>query len=429
MKLRKHLACDLMVNNLLIKRMTLQNGIRLVQFPKSQKMTAQLSVVIQCGSKLDSEKNAGIAHYLEHMVGGGSKDHINAMHSIEQNGGFLDLSTDLEYIVGSADIFPEKLDETSELLSKLFFQYEFEEKKFDLEKKVILNEIAESFDDPWTIVEDMLRMNLYNTHPVRHPILGYPKTVRKFSFNEIIEAKQKYYTPQNTILILTGKYSDRDAESVVKNFLEIKKSKTISKKYNYIEEGKPKKISRKTKAGISSAYIGFGYRTAFGKHSDSPVLDLLSAILGAGESSRLFRELREKRALAYRIESSNCNGEDFGFFSIQCAVKPSKIKDTTNLILKEIANLKTKKVSDEELSKVKNMVIGDFFRGIDHSLALHLQLARLEILFADEYAIPKYLEKIKSVSVDDLIEVINKYIGERNSSKAFLTPENMNILN
>ena len=62
-----------MSNNLLIKRMTLPNGIRLVQFPRSQKMTAQLSVVIQYGSKLDSEKNAGIAHYLEHMVGGRSK--------------------------------------------------------------------------------------------------------------------------------------------------------------------------------------------------------------------------------------------------------------------------------------------------------------------------------------------------------------------
>ena len=145
--------------------------------------------------------------------------------------------------------------------------------------------------------------------------------------------------------------------------------------------------------------------------------------MGTGESSRLFRELREKRALAYRIESSNCNGEDFGFFSIQCAVKSSKIKETTNLILKEITNLKTKKVSDEELSKVKNMVIGDFFRGIDHSFILQTQIARLELLFTDECAIPKYLEKIKSVSLDDLIEVANKYLGESNSSMALLTSE------
>ena len=328
------------------------------------------------------------------MVGGGSKEHVKAMHSIEQNGGFLDLSTDFEYTMGSVDVFPEKLKETSQLLSKIFFQYDFEKKKFDLEKKVILNETAESFDEPWNIVDDMLRKNLYSIHPVRDPILGYPKTIRKFSLEEIVEAKQIYYIPQNTILILSGKYSRRNVESVIQNFMEIKKSKSLSKEHVYFEVTKPKKLSKKTKTGISPAYLGFGFRTLFGKHPDTPVLELFSAIIGAGESSRLFKELREKRALAYRIESSNCSGEDFGYFSIQCAVKSRKIKETTNLILKEITNLKTKKVSEEELSKVKNMIIGDFLRGIDYSLALHLLLARLELLFADECAIPRYLEKI-----------------------------------
>jgi zinc protease len=412
-----------MINPLVIKRKTLPNGIRLVQFPRSQKMTAQLSVVIQHGSKLSSEKNAGSAHYLEHMVGGGSKEHVKAMHSIEQNGGCLDLSTELEYTIVYADVFPEKLNETSQVLSKLFFEYGFEEEKFDLEKKVILNEIAESFDDPWIVVDDMLKKNLYSIHPIRHPILGYHKTVSQFSFDEIMNVKQAYYNPQNTILLLSGKYSDKNVESIVQNFVKIKKSRTPSKKYNYIEEGDPKKISIKNKTGISQTYLGFGYRTAYGNHPDNQAMELLSTIIGNGESSRLFRELREKRALVYRLESSNCNGEDYGFFSIGCAVKSSKIKETTNLILKEITKLKTKKVSDEELSKGKNMLIGDFFRGIDDSFTLQTQLTRLEILFADEYAIPNYLEKIKSVSVDDLIEVANKYLGENNSSKVLLTSE------
>ncbi len=410
-----------MTNNLLIKRRTLPNGIRLVQFPRSQKMTAQISVVIHHGSKISSDKNDGIAHYLEHMVGGGSKEHIEAMHTIEQNGGFLDLSTELEYTIGSADVFPEKLNETSQLLSKLFFEYDFEKKKFDLEKKVILNEIAESFDEPWNIVDDMLRKSLYNIHPVRHPILGYHKTVCKFTFDEIVEARKSYYTPQNTVLLLSGKFSEKNVESIVQHFIGIEKSKKLSKKCDCIKEGKPKKISRKTKTGISSTYLGFGYRTAFGKHPDNPTLELLSAIIGTGESSRLFRELREKRALVYRMESSNCNGEDFGFFSIYCAVKSSKIKETTNLVLKEITNLKTKRVTDKELSKVKNMILGDLFRGIDHSFDLHSLLARMEILFSEENAITNYLEKIKLISEDELIQVANKYFEESNLSQAILT--------
>ena len=390
--------------------MTLPNGIRLVQFPRSQKLTAQLSVFIHFGSKIGSENNSGIAHYLEHMVGGGSEERIDAMHSIEQNGCSLDLSTDLEFTHGFVDVFPEKLDETSTVVSKLFFEHDFEEKKFDLEKKVILDEIAEYLDDPWVVADDMLRKSLYKIHPIRHPILGYPETVNQFSFDEIIEAKQTNYTPQNTILVLSGNYSDKNLESVVQNFGEIKKSTIPLKKYTYVKEAESKKTSIVNNQGKSQTYLGLGYRTVFGNHPDNPAIELFSAIMGTGESSRLFRELREKRALAYSIQSSTCNGEDFGFFSIQCAVKSSRIKKVTNLILKEITKLKTKKVSDKELSKVKNILVGDFLRGIDSSFTLQTQLARLEILFADESAIQKYLAKVKSVSVDDLIEVANKYL-------------------
>ena len=414
-----------MINPLLIKRKTLPNGIRFVQFQRPQRTTAQLSVVIEYGSKSNSERNAGLAHFLEHMVGGGSEERIKATLSIEQNGGYLNFWTFHEHTMGYADVFREKINETSKCLSKLFFENDFEAKKFDLEKKIILNEINDSSDNPLDVVDEMLKKNLYKIHPVRHPILGYHKTVSQFSIDEIIETQQTHYTPQNTILILSGKYSDKDVELIEQNFVEIKKSKTALKRHKCVKEGEPKKISNKTKAGISQTYLRFGYRTAFGKHPDNPAIELFSTIMGNGAISRLFRELREKRGLAYDIQSSNCKGQDFGFFSIDCSVKPSKIKETTELILKEITNLKTKKISDNELLKGKKMITGDYFRSIDDSLSLHTILAVLETLFPDEYAIPKYLEKIKLVSAEDLIEVANKYLGESKLSKAILTPEKM----
>jgi len=411
-----------MINPLLVKRKTFPNGIRFIQFPRSQKMTAHLSVVIDYGSKPDSESNAGLAHFIEHMVGGGSKERIKTIHSIEQNGGYHDFCTSYEHTLGFVDVVQEKLNETSQCLSKLFFEDNFERKKFNLEQKVILNEIDDSLDNPLYVVDEMLKKNIYKKHPVRHPILGYHNTVSQFSFDEFIETKQTQYTPQNTMLILSGKYSDKDVESIEQNFMQIEKSKTTPKKYEHIEEGKPKKTSRKTKMGIDQAYLRFGYRTVSGKHSDNPAIELLSAIMGNGESSRLFKELREKRGLVYDIQSSNCKGQDFGFFSIDCSVSPSKIKETTDLILKEIENLKTKKISDKELMKGKNMIICDFYRGVDESFILHQVIGMFETLFSDENAIQKYLEKIKSVSADDLIEVANKYLEKSKLSKAILSP-------
>ena len=124
-----------MNNQLLIKREILPNGIRFIQFPRPQKMTTQLSVVIEYGSTSNSEKNSGLAHFLEHMVGGGSKERILMNRSLEQNGGFQNFWTYPELTMGYVDVFTKKLNEALQILSKLFFKDGFEENKFDLEKK------------------------------------------------------------------------------------------------------------------------------------------------------------------------------------------------------------------------------------------------------------------------------------------------------
>jgi len=414
-----------MTNRLLIKRRILPNGIRLIQFPRSQNMTSQLSVVVEYGSKSDPEKNAGLAHFLEHMLPGGSRERIKLCRSIEQNGGYVNFFTDYECTIGITDVLPEKISKASTILLKLFFDSGFEEKNFDLERKIISNEIAESSDDPHIEIDNMLRKNLYKNHPIRHPILGYHKTVSQLSIDEMKETHRTQYIPQNTILILTGKFSNKDVESIIQDFGEVNKTQTELKKYKYIEKGKPRKELVRTKTGITQTYLSIGSRTVSGKHTDVPAMEIFSTIIGNGASSRLFRELREKRALTYEIQSSNCNGSDFGFFSICCAIKPNKLKTTTDLILKEITKIKTKNISDDELLKGKNMLIGDLFRGIYNPLTLHAELATMEILFGHKYALKKYLERIQLVSVDELIEVANKYLGDSNLSQAVLTPEEM----
>jgi len=376
-------------NQLLIKRKTLSNGIRLIQFSQPQKMTAQLSVVVEYGSKSNNEKSVGLAHFLEHMLAGGSEDRIQLSRTIEQNGGDINFYTDYEYTIGMADVLPEKLNETSEILSKLFFKDGFEEKKFDLEQKVIFNEIAERMDDPGVVMDNMLRKNLYKINPIRHPVLGYQKTVSQLSIDELENAHQTHYIPQNSILVLTGNFSNKNVESVVEEFQQIKKSVPRSILSGTIKEGKPEKISCKTKTGISQTYLGIGYRTVTGKHPDRPSLDLFSTIIGTGASSRLFRELREKRGLTYSIQSSNCYGSDFGYFSIACAIESSRLKETTELILKEIIDLKTKQISENELLKGKNIIIGNLFRAIDDSSTIQECLASMAIMFGDEYALSK----------------------------------------
>jgi predicted Zn-dependent peptidase len=412
-----------MTKQLVPRRKILPNGITLIEFPRSQKMTAQLSVVVKYGSNSDSEKKAGLAHFLEHMLAGGSKERTSLSRSIERSGGYVNLFTNHEFTMAIVDVLPKKLHEASKILLKLYFDNGFEQNKFDLEKKVILNEIAESSDNPWNLTDDLLRKNLYKTHPIRHPILGYHRTVSRLSIDDLEETYKLQYIPQNIILIFSGKFSNADVESIVQDFMEIKKSKIKLRKHKHTEKEEPKRLSRKTKKGICQTYLNIGHRTVSATHPDHPTLEIFSTIIGNGASSRLFRELREKRALTYQIQSSNCNGSDFGFFSIACATKINKLKETTDIILKEIQVLKNEGVFQDELLKGKNMLIGDLFRASDDSLTLHEGLASNEILFKDEYSFPKYLEKIKLVTADDVVEVVNKYLSENDFSRIVLTPE------
>ena len=156
---------------------------------------------------------------------------------------------------------------------------------------------------------------------------------------------------------------------------------------------------------------------------DTPSLDLIAAVLGLGESSRLFVELREKRALTYDFESVNVSGLDYGYFFINCAIKDRAINQAQSIILGELQKLKTHPVTKSELDKSKKLALGSIFRQIDSSQALPRLLAYEEIHFESENALADYTDKISSVSQQGITETANKYFQDKNYATAILTPK------
>ena len=159
------------------EKQLLPNGFRLLQYPKPSALTAQLSVVVQYGSNGDSDAQAGAAHFLEHMVPGGSPARIDLSREVERLGGLCDFFTNHEYIMCFADVVPKNLAQASHALSELFLDLCFEKEQFCSEKKIILSELAEVADDPREKVDEILANCLFKTHPVRRPIGGYAKTL------------------------------------------------------------------------------------------------------------------------------------------------------------------------------------------------------------------------------------------------------------
>lgn len=407
------------------KRKILSNGLTVLLYQRPVAMTAQLSLAIKYGSNDDSEDKIGTAHFLEHMLVGGSQKRIKLHHEIERLGGASNFETSKECTFSMLDVFPERLPEAAKVLSGLLFDDRFEKDKLEHERKVILNEIAEAADDPWDKTAETLLKCLFRKHPAKNPIMGSKKTVRQTALRDIEEAHENYYSPRNMILILTGKYSDEAADSLLEDFQNRENSGSTSRQTRTIEVGRPKNALMR-KAGINQAYLSFGLRTPPAKDPDIPAIELINAILGIGESSRLFVELREKRPLTYDFDSVNVAGLDFGYFSIDCAVKAKSVEQTQNIIQEELQKLKNHPVPKDELAKSKNLLLSDVFRSVDYPYTLPRILTDSELYFENENVLVRYLDRIRSLSERNVTEVANKYFQESNYATVITTPKSNN---
>jgi predicted Zn-dependent peptidase len=321
------------------------------------------------------------------------------------------------------DVLPGKLTEASFIISELLFSSNFEEEKFGQERKIILNELAEALDDPTERIEELLLKSLFKNHPVNRPVGGFPKNVKRLTLDQLSNAHQTNYIPQNMILILTGNFSEEEAALALNNFKERSLQKPFSRNVFTIETAKPVPLVVEEKSGIAQSYLSMGARTVCSSHQDVPTLDLMSALLSGGTSSRLFIELREKHALTYDVNSNHNKGVDFGYFGINCAVKDKNLAKAKQVILKELAKLRTEKVPMDELEKTKNLIVGASLRGMDDPQDCSEILAYMEMQFKSENALVDHVTKVKAVSSENILEAANTYLQEEYLATVILKPK------
>jgi predicted Zn-dependent peptidase len=355
------------------------------------------------------------------MLAGGSDQRIALSRSIEDSGGSLDFYTDREYVLGTVDVLPSKLVDSSAILSELFFDTNFDEKKFGLEKKIILHELAEVADDPSIRVEELLLDGLFARHPIKRPVGGQPETVKNLTLSQLRQEHQANYVPENTILVLTGNFSEKDTEGVLKNF-DKKGMGSIAKRIFPVESFKPKPSIVEDKAGLTQTYLSVGARTIPANHPDAAALDLISLLLGGGTSSRLFIELREKHAVTYDVDCSYSKGFSFGYFSINCAANSKTAGKAKKLILRELSKMQAEPVADDELERAKQVMMGGILRGMDNPETVLDILTFIEIQFGNEHALMDYLAKRMAVTTQDIKQVAAKYLNRDSLCTATVKP-------
>lgn len=274
--------------------------------------TIAVGLYAATGSRHEAASVNGIAHLFEHMVfkGAGGRSSREISELIENVGGDLNASTDRELTAFYASLLAPDLALGVRLLADLVRRPHFEERHLELEKKVVLQELAEALDTPSDVVFEELQAAAFPGQPIGRSVLGTEETIRAVSVADLYHWRETQYAPAGLLLVGAGKLDHQQLVDLAeKAFGDIGPTAIVAPETAGFVGGR-----RFGKRKSDQAHIAVGMGAPSWGAPDAYASQLFADVVGAGASSRLFQELREEQGLAYSVSAGAQNYADSGLF-------------------------------------------------------------------------------------------------------------------
>lgn len=407
---------------------TLDNGLNLLvkEVPGAKVVTVQIWV--KAGSIYEGEKEGGITHLIEHMIFKGTKNRGpgEVAAAIEGKGGQINAYTSFEYTVYHATLPARDWDTALEVLTDAVRNSIFDKDELEREKKVVLEEIGMRNDRPEVMFFEAMMKNSYTTHPYRLPVIGFRESVSSFSRDDILNYMARHYQPNNFTVVVVGNVRFEPVINKVKEIFEDLPGRSLEAQE--VPEEPPVNGARlfSLEESVNQSQMAVIFPIPAFDDPDTPVLDVMSGILGQGDTSRLYEELRNKKGIVYAIHSSAFTPKYPGLLEITATLDQKAIKEALLASLTEVFKLKYVAVDEQELERIKHSLESDFVFNLEKVEGQARVLGSFEALAGDPRE-DKYLEKIRAVSPDDIKRVAQKYCDSHRLTAGYLTPNGANI--
>ncbi|MEI8339066.1 MAG: pitrilysin family protein [bacterium] len=386
------------------KRKVLPNGMRLVTVPMKDNPTITVLVMVEAGSKYENKENNGISHFLEHMCFKGTekRPHMSDISSeFDGLGARYNAFTSTEYTGYYAKAEAQHLDKVLDIVSDMYLHPVFDPKEIEKEKGVIVEEINMYEDLPQRKVEEVFTELLYGDQPAGWGIAGKKEIVRKMTREDFVAYRSKNYLPQATTMVVAGNFDEKVlAKKVAQYFKDMPQAKKQAKLKVKESQSVPQvKVFNKD---TDQSHIILGVRTFDVYNKKKAILRVLAGVLSGGMSSRLFRKLRDELGVCYYVHASPDLCTDHGLFAVSAGLDNSRLKVATEAILAELRRLKDDLVGKEELTKVKNQLLGGISLGLESTDEIASYFGHQEVLSLPLKG-PKDLRKeILSITAEDI---------------------------
>jgi len=387
---------------------TLSNGIRLVHHTIPG-IVAHCGLVINAGSRDENENEHGIAHFIEHMLFKGTtkRKAYYILSRLEDVGGELNAYTTKEETAIHASFLRDDYERTIELISDIAFNSVFPEKEIEKEKDVVIEEINSYLDNPGELIFDDFEELIFAGQTIGHNILGTTEIVKSFTQKTISDFISRHYNTDQMVFCSVGNISNEKIEKLfVRYFSSVPRNQKTTwntPSWSY----KPSTVTKKKDTYQNHCIIG---NIAYNLKDDRrPGMFLLNNILGGqGLNSRLNLSLREKKGLAYNIESSYNPYCDTGAFTIYFGTDNNLLEKSIKVVMSELGMLRTKKLGIVQLSKAKNQIKGYLARGYENHESLMLGMGKSLLVFDRVESLEDTCSRIEKITASELLETANE---------------------
>jgi predicted Zn-dependent peptidase len=396
---------------------SLPSGMRVVTEWVPGVRSASVGVWIGVGSRDETAAQAGAAHYLEHLLfkGTARRTAADIAQEIDAVGGELNAFTGKEHTCFYAHVLDADLPLAVDLLADVVMAATFAPEHVELERAVVLEEIAMRADDPEDLLGEVFDTALYGGHPLGRPVIGSEESIRAMTPARLRGFWAQHYVPSRMVVAAAGNVSHEWVVELVEACFPSVSGERVAS-----SPGRADSAEALTALGglvlhsddTEQAHLMLGVPGLARRDPRRPALEVLNTALGGGLSSRLFQRIREERGLAYSVYSGVTCYTDTGQLTVYAGCQPSRLGDVVALARQVIAEVAADGLTEAEVARAKGALRGGLVLGLEDTASRMQRIGRHELDLGHQRTVRQSLELIEAVTPDRVASVAAEVLGQ-----------------
>ena len=394
-----------------ISKTTLSNGLTVITYAMPSVRSISLGLWFNVGSRDESTNQAGLTHFMEHMMfkGTSTKGPLDISMHFDKLGAEFNAFTSKEYTCYYARFVDDKLEDALSMLAEMVIDSTFSNDAIQTEREVVIEEIARSEDTPDDYVFELYNSSTFHGHKLGLPVLGTRERVGSYTHDDCQNFHDAFYHTGNLVIAAAGNL-DHDAlvDMVNRHFSSMnegtKNTRTLSVPSFTSGLHCAQRETEQAHLLYGFPWYGVGDKRRYAG-------SVLTTLLGGSMSSRLFQEIREKRGLAYSVYATQGCYQGAGQWCVYAGTRKDNIGEVLQLIEAELDTLRTTPIGSEELQRTIDYMCGQLLLGLETTNSHMARLGKREVLGLEQISPEEQVEGYRSVTAVQICDLANELLS------------------